>query len=121
MVNTTTLNQFKTVHLDGYTVRYHDGDTGPFITGCTFDEFALFYKEDKVALLRVEHPNDENLTTTRFALTMLNEHIVPFVAGDLHLTAAIMDTVMHHFTPDHEFYVDIFSDEKPALPLMVAV
>lgn len=119
MTTTNTLSAFQTVSIKDYAVRLLDSDCGPFTTGNTFDEFALVHKDGEsnpiVATLRCNYSEDG----TSYVLKADRNHYVPFVAGDLHLTAAILDTVMKNFTSDHEFYCDIF-DTTDELALQVA-
>jgi hypothetical protein len=97
--------------LDNYVVRHINGDCGPTIDGNTFDEFALIHQDGAncpiVATLRCDYGVDG----TKHTLEALRSHYIPMIAGDLHLTASILNTVMFHFTSDHEFYCDAFSDE----------
>ena len=114
---TTNLHPFKTVNVSNYVVRLAASDCGSFTTGNTFDEFVLIHKDGEsepiVARLRCEYGEDG----TSYVLHADRDHQVPFVAGDLHLTAAILDTVMKAFTSEHEFYNQIF-DEVSELPLL---
>lgn len=116
---TTKLTPFQTVSIKDYVVRLSDSDCGSYTTGNTFDEFVLVHKNGEsnpiVATLRCNYSEDG----TDYVLKADRNHYVPFVAGDLHLTAAILDTVMHAFTPDHEFYNEIF-ETTPELALQVA-
>lgn len=118
-MQTTNLKPFQTVSIKDYVVRLAGTDCGSYTTGNTFDEFVLVHKDGEaepiVARLRCEYGEDG----TSYVLNADRNHYVPFVAGDLHLTAAILDTVMHAFTSEHEFYNQIF-DEVSELPLQVA-
>ena len=115
----SNLTAFQTISIKDYAVRLIGTDCGSFTTGNTFDEFALVHKDGAtnpiVATLRCNYDEDG----TDYFLRSDRNHQVPFVAGDLHLTAAILDTVMHAFSEDHEFYADIFQ-ERDELPLQVA-
>lgn len=119
MTMNTLPTPFKTVIVENYSVRLSDSDCGSFTTGNTFDEFVLVHEDGEsnpiVARLRCNYDEDG----TDYVLRTDRNHYVPFVAGDLHLTAAIIDTVMSAFTSEHEFYNQIF-DDRPSLPLKVA-
>lgn len=106
----TNITPFQTLTVANYTVQHVGGDCGPFITGNTFDEFGLFLNDQHIATLKVTYDGDGNEIACQL-IKHVPELVVPIVAGDFHLIAAMMSTVMHHFTSEHEFYCDAFSDE----------
>lgn len=115
---------FSTLSNSRLTVGFFGSDCGSFTTGNTFDEFALYQDDKMVAVLRCEYDNDSKTPVTTALTVSLDVAELPSVSSALHLSAAIIDTVMQAFSSDHEFYHQVFQDEdgdlSVRLPLLIA-
>ena len=109
-VHMTNINTPNSVFLQDHFVYHTAGDCGPNLDGNTFDEFALMHFDKEVCTLRIDYENDTESFSTKL-IVHDKEHQVPMCAGSFHIIASMMNTVMHHFTSDHEFYCDAFSNE----------
>ena len=123
---TKTLTPYQTIGQQDLTVAYHDSDCGSYTTGNTFDEFALMQDDKKIAVLRIEYGEEAIPVTTKLSQVDCEPAgSLPYITSALHLSAAIVDTVMHAFSEDHEFYNEVFQDEDghftKRLPLLIAV
>jgi hypothetical protein len=117
---TQNLTPFTTVNDKTLFVAYHATDCGPYSAGNTFDEFALMQDGKKIAVLRVEYGDDATPITTK--LSQVDSHPaaeLPYITSAMHLSAAIIDTVMHAYTEDNEFYYEVFQDEDGQMNLQL--
>jgi hypothetical protein len=120
------LTPYKTIGQQDLTVAYQNSDCGSYTTGNTFDEFALMQGDDRIAVLRIEYGDEATPVTTKLSqVDCVPAGSLPHITSALHLSAAMVDTVMQAFTADHEFYNEVFQDEDghytKRLPLLIAV
>lgn len=93
---------------------HKNGDCSYNIDGNTFDEYAVL-TDDGVELCTVRFQYDES-DKGRFSTVLQNtaphEAVrIPGACGEQHVIASVIMTVLKHFTEDHSFYCESFSDE----------
>ena len=81
-------------------------DCGCYTTGNTFSVFGVLVDGKMVSTVTVRF--DEGRTTADCE----RGDEVPLLAGAVHVIAIVLSTIMKHFTSDHEFYCDVFSDDE---------
>lgn len=121
----TNITPLKTLTDRNLFVAYNDSNCGNYINCNEFDEFALMQNDKKIAVLRVEYGDEATPITTKLSQVDCEPAgELPYITSAMHLSAAIIDTVMHAFTQDHEFYNEVFLDEEgfytKKLPLLIA-
>jgi hypothetical protein len=78
----------------------------------SFEEFTLKCKDTAICTLRVEYTSDSVRPTKTDFVVHKVDHAVPMCAGDLHVIASMINTIMHHFTSDHTTLGDSFIDDE---------